>query len=87
MYNHKVLKTIPNFLLLPFKRVSEVTENHNIWEELYESISYLKKNVNDIQFNSEPLLYTDLSLRETGFLFVDIVSEDIYFVYKELSEK
>lgn len=81
MLNTEIFDPIPATLferLVPFAAASHPLR----WDDLYLALDFLKSNHPEAVFRREPYHYADLAAKRTGLLFVEDVSERLYFVFR-----
>lgn len=76
-----ILPPIPPFM---FDRFTSFETNFNgkSWGDLYEAIYTLKTHHPDKIFKEAPVNYVDISNKTSGLIFVEEMSEDLYYVHR-----
>lgn len=76
-----IFPPVPPFLLDQLPEFSYAANKCN-WESLYNSVHFLKKQYPEKQFKEQPYSYIDLVNRTSGLLFIEEITEEIYYVHK-----
>lgn len=75
-----ILDSIPNVMLDRFVSFENDFNGKN-WGSLYQAMIDLHSQYPEVVVASAPYLYSDLSNKTSGFLFIDQKTENLYYAY------